>query len=355
MSELFELREFSKEEAEFIEKNCAQMTVGGLRESLGIPWDTIKAYLDRNGLVAMKNPKRSWTEDLDKLGFYVSKGYDDESIAKLLDRTQVAVEQAIKRYNIERKNKRNKRWTEEDEAKLRDMWGQYKIRYIARKLGRTIISVKQRATFLNLPPTIECDGGYTIAEFEEICNISRKRIDRWRSLGFPVRTVSLTERKIYMVIDVDKALDWMKEHQSEFDARFIEPHALVYEPLWLIQKRARDAQLRTKQDKKNNGLNVKLMDYENWTTKQLSELVTMCFTRRSISFMAARLDKTECSIEQRIRQDEIPYIHSYFYSDEDKLFIQENVGKKSYEWIANKLGRKGIHGLKAFCIKQGWV
>lgn len=121
------------------------------------------------------------------------------------------------------------RWTEADDRKLAFDWGVFNVTTIARRLGRTAVSVRWRAKVLGLGPAHR--GTVTLADLERETGYHRERIrNAMRRLNITLsRAPSTAARKVAAkhrrtAIDEEDA-DRIREFLSTFpDGKMLVEH-----------------------------------------------------------------------------------------------------------------------------------
>ncbi len=124
-------------------------------------------------------------------------------------------------------------WTQEEEAKLRDLYGMASMRCLMKSLKRSSWAIRLRARRLGLR-VMENGEGVTMAELARCLNISLATVRRWVARdGLPARSVQLTENQTIKKIRPEDFWAWAQERTERIDWTKIEPNVLPPEPGWV--------------------------------------------------------------------------------------------------------------------------
>ena len=191
----------------------------------------------------IENPR--WSEEefqlLEKLVMIDKK--TPEEIANILGRTLDSITVQSRRRNLILQTSNKRFWTKEEEEMLSDMWGTFSVDLIAKKLKRTVSSVKNKVVMMKLGSTIA--NNYDGLTVQEICDLFGK--DRtvvsitWAALGLKFKEKKISAQVSYKVVDIDDLFAFLENYQHFFDSRVLEKNILGKEPEWLLRKRELDA------------------------------------------------------------------------------------------------------------------
>ena len=215
-------------------------------------------------------------------------------IAKSLGRSSTAVHHMAKKLELpthkELEGKKYRRWTDEEKEYLCENWGEKDLNVIAKKLKRTIPAIKHMVRELELPSAQDASTYLTQREVARIMGVTNKKLAYWEQKRkiISFKSIKLCGKMTYKVIQLDKLLDVLKQHQDIWDANKVELYAFGEEPLWLQEKRKSDA---TKVYGNNN---------ESWTAAQDMQLHSLWRRKVPQKEMAEALEKTPRAIRHRI-------------------------------------------------------
>lgn len=195
-----------------------------------------------------------------------------------------------------------KRWTAEEEEKLREMWGHRSTHLIAKELGRTYEAVYARAYHdLQLGTRSETVGAYTPEDLASILGVSKSTVLRWiHERGLKVKKIStadprktnLSVRKYIFFIFEENFLKWAKENQDAFNTRNFPPGTFGEEPDWLEKKRKKDESVKVKF--KNQ------VEPVLWTIREENELIRLIKSNKhSRHEIAEMLNRTVTSVNSK--------------------------------------------------------
>lgn len=205
--------------------------------------NSIKAMAKRLGISIIGN-KKSWTEDeyklLEKLTMTDKKS--PKEIAEILGRTEDAIIIKINRRGLQIQTNDKRYWTAEEETLLSDLWGQEPVELIARKLNRTVSSIKNKVFLLGLGSASNNNyNGLTIKEISELLGININTVSvGWIGLGLKYKVQRISKSKSYRYVEAKDLCEFLKDNQNIWDSRNLEKNILGAEPEWLKEKRKLD-------------------------------------------------------------------------------------------------------------------
>lgn len=142
-----------------------------------------------------------------------------------------------------------KRWKEEDDYLLQDLWGTMSAAGIARKMGRSMSAVINRAYRIGLGCQLDSGADPTLNQvFRTICgkeNPGAYVLNRWIKAGLPYKT-RLIRACRFKVINLDEFWEWAERNKDLMDFALFERYALGAEPAWVDVKRKADFDKRFK-------------------------------------------------------------------------------------------------------------
>ncbi|XZI50808.1 hypothetical protein ACSXD3_12960 [Clostridium perfringens] len=191
-------------------------------------------------------------------------------------------------------------WTEEDINYLREKWGLVSVDVIAKKLNRTVISVRKKASYLKLGKWID---NIQYIKFRELimalgysesgyCYLKKK----FKLLNFPMISKKVSKMKIE-VVDIEEFWKWAEKNKSELNFANFNEGVLGKEPNWVKEKRKSDQINPAK-------VNVK----KRWTKEEdnllIAKVKSNTYTYKMIS---EDLFRTESAIKRRLMDLNVPY------------------------------------------------
>lgn len=119
--------------------------------------------------------RKNWTEEeynlLEKLTMIDKK--TPKEIADIFGRSEDAIIIKINRRGLQIQTNDKRFWTKEEETLLSDLWGTESFENIAKKLNRTVSSIKNKAFLLGLGSVIENNyNGLTIKDISDLLGIN---------------------------------------------------------------------------------------------------------------------------------------------------------------------------------------
>ena len=160
-----------------------------------------------------------------------------------MNRSYDSIVYHAKENNIEI-NYQNRPWTKDDEELLKELWGEYPIEYISKKLKRSESSIKNRVHILNLGSNISnFYEGIILSDLMKILNINRNKLYDWILLGLKIKNKKISSNYSYQYITQEDLLEFLENNQDLWDSKPLEKYIFGKEPEWLIEKRKRDMQI----------------------------------------------------------------------------------------------------------------
>lgn len=185
-----------------------------------------------------------WTKEEELLLVNLSQKYYIKEIAKLLNKSEAEDSIVIKinRRGLKVQTNGKKFWTKEEEEILSDLWGNKPIEYIAKKLNRTVSSLKNKAYQLGLGSQL--DNNYDGLKISEIAELFNVRLDLvniyWISLGLKYSIRKISRTKSYKYVTIKDLYEFLEQNQNIWDSRYLEKNIPGIEPEWLKEKRKTD-------------------------------------------------------------------------------------------------------------------
>lgn len=238
-----EQREWSNEEMNRLRELSQTKKMSELVKELKRTSSSIKAMAKRLGINVMSD-RKNWTEEeyqlLEKLTMVDKK--TPKEIAKILGRTEDAIIIKINRRGLQIQTNDKRFWTKEEETLLSDLWGTEPFETIAKKLNRTVSSIKNKAFLLGLGSVIENNyNGLTIKDISDLLGVNINTISvSWIGLGLKYKVQKISKSKSYRYVEIKDLYEFLEENQNIWDSRNLEKNILGAEPEWLKEKRIRD-------------------------------------------------------------------------------------------------------------------
>ena len=190
--------------------------------------------------------RKNWTKEeyqlLEKMTIIDRK--TPKEIANILGRSEDAVIIKINRRGLKIQTNDKRFWTEEEENMLSDLWGTESFETIAKKLNRTVSSIKNKAFLLGLGAAMENNyNGLTIKEISDLFSININTISvGWISLGLKYKIQKISKSRSYRYVEIKDLYDFLEANQNIWDSRNLEKNILGVEPEWLKKKRKLDSE-----------------------------------------------------------------------------------------------------------------
>jgi len=135
-------------------------------------------------------------------------------------------------------------WRPEEDAYLKEKWGELSIPGIARHLGRSVEGVKLRANRLGLGNML-LRGDYIT--FNQLliafCGTNgggNYKLKSWvQDRGLPVHLKRIVKKRV-RVVYLEEFWEWAEKNRAFLDFSKMEPLALGAEPDWVAEQRRRD-------------------------------------------------------------------------------------------------------------------
>jgi len=223
---------------------CAQtMNLDDLVKKFKHTSSSIRKQAKKHNIKIMTE-RRMWSLEeeqlLEKLVLMDKK--TPKEIADILNRTEDAIVVKMKKKGLQvQTGKRS--WSKEEERILQDLWGEATIERIAKRLNRTPSSIKNKVFQLGLGSSIQNNyEGLKIGEICELFNVSRTTVENlWIVLGLKYKIKKVSEKFSYIYVEIDDLFEFLEANQNIWDSRNLEINILGKEPVWLKEKRKKDA------------------------------------------------------------------------------------------------------------------
>lgn len=188
--------------------------------------------------------KAAWTNEEIQFLNDNWRAMTDEQLAKHLGRTKSSVLGKRNLLGLLGKDiaNRKKSWSEDELARLEEMWGTYTIPQIAKRLGRSNHAVKVKGARLHLGRFVDSSEYMTANQVSVLLGVD---IHAVTNFWIPKKGLKCTKKapsgsRVMKHIQIGHLIQWLKEHQDLWDSRKLDRYALGCEPQWLIDKRSAD-------------------------------------------------------------------------------------------------------------------
>lgn len=236
-------RDWTEDEITKLKELSKTKKISELVNELNRTSSSIKAMAKKLGINVITD-RKNWTEEeykhLEKLTMIDKK--TPKEIAEILGRTEDSVTIKINRRGLQIQTNDKRFWTPEDEIILSDLWGTESYETIAKKLNRTVSSIKNKAFLLGLGSAIENNyNGLTIKEISDLFGVNINTVSvGWISLGLKYKVQKITQSKSYRYVEIKDLYEFLEANQNIWDSRNLEKNILGAEPEWLKEKRKQD-------------------------------------------------------------------------------------------------------------------
>ena len=238
-----EQREWSNAEINRLRELSQTKKINELVKELNRTSSSIQAMAKKLGISIMSDRKK-WTDEeyklLEKLTMNDKK--TPKEIAEILGRTEDAIIIKINRRGLKIQTNDKRFWTTEEETLLSDLWGTESFETIAKKLNRTVSSIKNKASLLGLGSVIESNyNGLTIKDISDLLGVNINTVSvGWIGLGLKYKVQKISKSRSYRYVEIKDLYEFLEANQNIWDSRNLEKNILGAEPEWLKEKRRLD-------------------------------------------------------------------------------------------------------------------
>lgn len=189
----------------------------------------------------------------------------------------------------------NKYWTEEEINTLKDLWGTKTIPQIAKKMGRSINSIKIKSTRLKLGAFKSNSEYLSVTQIARILNIDTHTIlDRWiEKYNLKFKLIAPSGIQKFKYVNIDDLLEWLKNNQDKWNSTRLEEYGLGVEPKWLKDKRKKDIEIPKR-------------SYYKWTKAEDNKLI-MYYRSGKLTYkqIGEKLNRSENAVDHRLARLDI--------------------------------------------------
>lgn len=318
-------RIFTDEEINYIIENWGKESPHSMKKKFNCTWYAVTKIAEKNGL---KLPtSNEWTEEEIQTLKELSDKYHYTEIAEIMGKTENSIYLKARKLKIILIQDRRK-WTKEEEILFQELWGNQSIESIAKKMKRTVFSLKVKAVRMDLGPMIRNNYDViTISDMVDLLGVSRDRItNTWVNLGLKLRNKKLTKKCSYYVIEWEKLLEFLENNQNEWDSRCVDEYMLGTETEWLKQKRNRD--------RLENPL-----WYRKWSELEIMKAESLFKIGKDYDDIAKIINRSEISVANLLRNMGYSYMMPQYWKGKEIKYLRENYDNMTYSEIADYLGR----------------
>ena len=317
--------EFTEEQIKYIIDNWGKESPHSMKKKFGCTWYAVCKVAESHSLEIPTS--NVWTDEEIKILKELADKYHYTEIAKIMGKTENAIYLKARKLGITFIQDRRK-WTVEEETLLSDLWGVKSIEYIAKKMKRTVFSIKVKAVRMELGPMIRNNYDViTISDMVDLLNVSRDRItDSWVKLGLKLKKTKLTNKMSYYTISWKDLMDFLETNQNEWDSRNVEKNMLGLEPEWLQEKRKRDT------------LENPLW-YRKWTEEEIKKAESLFKSGKTYQEISSIIDRSEWAVANLLRNLGYSYMLPQYWKGKEIKYLRENYQDMTYQEIAEELGR----------------
>ena len=184
---------------------------------------------------------------------------------------------------------KGRRWTTEEDEFLIEKWGVNSLKFIAKKLNRTVKAVRVRATRLELGEFHKSGELLMFTELVEALGYSyvEEVFNKFTKRGCPIKYV-LYDKKRYRKINIEKFWEWAENNQDVVNFSKFEKNSLGKEPSWVDEKRKID---------KMNYANSRVL----WNKEQERLLIAKAKSGKyTLRDLAIEFNRSEQSIRRKL-------------------------------------------------------
>ena len=172
-----------------------------------------------------------------------------------------------------------KRWTQEELQILEDMIGTYTTASIARKLGRSLNSVRIKLNRMGLAGFEKSTDLLTMNQVGLMMGVERRTIKKkWAGKG-----LRIVKKGNYRTIRQEDLIKYLRDHPEDWSAADVTDDTLIMRYPWYKEKKRKD----------------KKTQY-HWTPAELSKLMHLRHEGYCIREIAEQMGRSESSIKYKL-------------------------------------------------------
>lgn len=243
--------------------------------------------------------------------------------------------------------RQGKSWTEEEILFLEEKWGVMSRTGIAKKLGRSVSAIQNKAQRIGLgSPLLHLDG-ITLNQLAEVFGLHYGIVRNWRDkYGLPVKSKRVVRKRPFQYVEYPAFWKWAEANKQMIDFSRLERYSIGAEPDWVEEKRKADRKRFQHRPESHP---------TPWTEADDKKLIWMLeqykYTYPEIS---QELKRSHGAIKRRmhdlgIKASPVRLNNQNKYSKEEERLIIDMMEKGyCFEEIASQLGRNrsalGVRG-----------
>ena len=316
---------FTEEQLKYIDENWGKETAHSMKLKFGCTWYAVVKAAETMG----HEPPESneWTDDDVKRLKELAEIHHYTVIAEMMGRSENAIYLKGRRLEVTLIMGRRK-WTIEEEAEFSESWGTVSIETLAKKMKRTIFSLKVKAVRMKLGAMVLNQLEHLlISDIVDVLNVSRDRITTtWKKLGLNIKWQRVSKKKFYMYVTLEDLWDFLEKNHAQWDSRELEALSLGIEPDWLSEKRNQDRSMPPRQ-------------YREWTDIEIQRGGNLLLAGKDYEYIGVELERTPQAVAYKLREVIGSYKLSQFWKGRELIFLRDNYLILTQEEIGNELGR----------------
>ncbi len=316
---------FSEEQEQFLIDHWQEFSIHKFKTIFGCSWSAVFKKAQEMGL-DMKKEER-WTENDEALLREYAKKYHYATIAKKMNKTDAAIYLKARRLGIVLIQDRRK-WTEDEERELHDKWGSKRIEQIAAEMKRTVFSIRVKATRMKLGPMSEGDlDKITVSELSKTIGISRDHIMRLKERNvLKLKRKMITNKKSLYYVKIDDLWIFLENHQELWNSNKLSKYGLGIEPEWLAEKRQKD-------------LENPPMLYQRWSCEEREIAKTMLLEGYDYEQIGKKINRTKEAVRYELNRMRMSYRLKQFWRGKELKLLQELFPEKTAKELSVILDR----------------
>jgi hypothetical protein len=235
---------------------------------------------------------RKWAQE--EIDFLIKNWHQGEQyISKKLKRPFHSIDQKRRKLGLKLddiKDRKGREWSEREELYVEEKLGVISIEDIAKKLGRSFNSVREKVVKMGLGDATLSFDGITINQLANAFNVSYCIVLNWvTQYGMPAyKKIFVKEMEVW-VIGYEEFWKWAEKNKQTINFSRLEPFRLGPEPEWVKVKR--DA------DKLNFEKKLKVA----WSKEDINTLLGMVNSQKyTYPEIAERLKRSEAAIKRKL-------------------------------------------------------
>jgi len=310
---------------QFLIENWDVMSIYQMKKTLGCSWELVASKAEKLGFEVPTN--NDWSEEEKELLVMLADEYHYREIANMMNRSEQAIYLKARKMGVVLIQDRRK-WTLEEEQQLRDNWGKYSIESLAKKMKRTVFSIKVKAMRMQLGPLLDGDlASLSVSDLVDIFNVSREIIlETWQNHGLKIKAKRLTQKYHCYVVKINDLWQFLEENQGLWCSLQLEKNILGEEPEWLAKKREQDVE-------------NPIMNYRVWTVEEIRLARNLLEIGFNYEQIAERLNRSPDAVGFKIREIGLSYTINCYWQDNEEEIVRKEYLEKTAEELSEIINR----------------